>query len=54
MAKIKRVIEFFFPNFTCLACGTELNNEKVQNICDKCFSQFKYALPNKINADTHL
>ena len=42
------LIDSLFPNFTCLACGDEINVSGSRHVCDSCFSQFKAAKPRKV------
>ena len=49
---MNKIFSFLFPNFTCLACGDEINVSRHKNVCDICFSKFRLAHPVKANADS--
>lgn len=36
---IEKVLDYIFPNFTCLCCGDELRSK--DSFCKKCLSKFK-------------
>jgi len=48
--KISKMLEYLFPNFTCLACGCELIEHKYNHVCDNCFDKFAFAKPAKSSA----
>ena len=37
---LKDILDFCFPNYTCLVCGRELNAPKNPYFCDKCAEEF--------------
>ena len=49
-SRVKKILEYIFPNFTCLACGCEIENSVHLHVCDECFAKFAWAKPPKISA----
>jgi ComF family protein len=37
-----KVLEFLFPNFTCLVCRSELNSSQNPYICDRCVKNLPF------------
>jgi len=44
---IKKVLDYLFPNFTCLGCRGEINISEYPNICDGCLEKLDFAVPSK-------
>jgi len=47
--KLSNVLDFLFPNFTCLTCDGEINVSKHKHICDDCSENFTWANPSRID-----
>jgi ComF family protein len=44
MIKVNKVLDALFPNFTCLACGCEIQNSANAYLCEECISGLPFNL----------
>jgi ComF family protein len=49
---MKKILDFLFPNYTCIACECEINVSETQHLCDECFSALKHTNAPKTSAET--
>jgi len=40
---IRKILNYLFPNFSCLGCEREINKSVLDHVCDDCVSKFQPA-----------
>jgi len=47
---VKKVLDFIFPNFSCLVCGDEINVSAHAHVCNACLNELDLARPSRRTA----
>ncbi len=42
MAKVNKLLDLWFPNYTCVTCGAEIQNSANAYICDECIDKLPF------------
>ena len=52
--RMRKILEFLFPNYTCLACGCEIDSSLYKHVCDECATSFPTSKLSKVSAKSIL
>ena len=44
---MRKILDYLFPNYTCLGCHDEIQESTLKNICNPCLDALEFANPTK-------